>query len=63
MERNWFQRPRFVKARSRSSASESCEAIATREFEDMLSMFSSDVILAILAVGDIEETLIMQKTN
>ena len=63
MERNWFHRPRLVKARSRSSASESCEAIATREFEDMLIMFSSDVTLAILAVGDIEDTLIMQNTS
>lgn len=57
IERNWFQRPRFVKARSRSSASESCEAIDTRELDEILNMFSSDDILAILAFGDIEDAL------
>lgn len=57
IERSWFQRPRMVNARSRSSASESCEAIATREFDDMLNMFSSEDILAILAFGDMEEAL------
>jgi len=61
MERSWFQRPRFVNARSRSSASESCEAIATRELDDMLNMFSSDDFLAILAFGDIEEALTRRK--
>lgn len=57
IDRNWFQRPRLVNARSRSSASESCDAIATSELDDMLSMFSSEDILAILAFGDIEHTL------
>lgn len=57
MERNWFQRPRLVKARSRSSASESWEAIATSELEAILSMLSRDDILAILAFGDMEEAL------
>lgn len=57
MERNWFQRPRLVKARSRSSASESCEAIATSELEAILSMLSREDILAILAFGDMEDAL------
>ena len=57
MERNWFQRPRLVKARSRSSASESCEAIATSELDDMLSIFSSEDILATLAFGDMVDAL------
>ena len=57
MERNWFQRPRLVKARSLSSASDSWEAIATSELDDILSMFSSEDILAILAFGDMEDAL------
>ena len=57
MERNWFQRPRLVKARSRSSASESCEAIDTSELDDMLSIFSSEDILDTLAFGDMEDAL------
>lgn len=43
--------------RSRSSASESCEAIATSEFDEILSMLSREAILAILAFGDIEDAL------
>lgn len=42
---------------SRSSASESCEDIATSEFDEILSMFSREAILAILAFGDIEDAL------
>lgn len=57
IERNWFQRPRLVKPRSRSSASESCEAMATSELDDMLSILSREDILAILAFGDMEEAL------
>lgn len=57
IERNWFQRPRLVKPRSRSSASESCEAMATSELDDMLSIPSREDILAILAFGDMEEAL------
>ena len=57
MERNWFQRPRLVKTRSRSSASESWEAIATSELDDMLSIFSSEDILATLAFGDMVDAL------
>lgn len=52
IERNWFHRPRPENARSLSSASESWEAIATRVFEDIVTMFSSDAILACLAFGD-----------
>ena len=57
IDRSWFQRPRLVKARSRSSASESCDAIATRELEDIPSMFSSEDILAVLALGDNDDAL------
>lgn len=57
IERSWFQCPRLAKARSRSSASDSWEAIATSEFEDMLSMFSREDILDIRAFGDMDETL------
>lgn len=57
IERSWFQRPRLVKALSRSSASESWEAIATSELDDMLNMLSSEAILAILAFGDMEDAL------
>ena len=52
IDRNWFHRLRPEKARSRSSASESWEAIATRVFEEIVTMLSSDAILACLAFGD-----------
>lgn len=58
IERNWFQRPRLVMLRSRSSASESCEAIATSEFDEILIMLSREAILDILALGDSEDALI-----
>jgi hypothetical protein len=51
----------LVNARSRSSASESCEAIATSELDVMLNMFSRDDILAVLAFGDIEDALKSRK--
>lgn len=54
-----FHRPRFMKPRSRSSASDSWEAMATKEFDEMLSIFSRDDILAILAFGDIDDALEM----
>ena len=57
IERKWFQRPRPIEACSLSSASESCEAIAMSAFEDMLSMFSREVILAILAFGDMDSLI------
>jgi len=57
MERKWCQRPRLLKERSLSSASESCEAIATSELDDMLSIFSREAIRAILAFGDREDSL------
>ena len=52
IDRNWFQRLRPEKERSLSSASESWEAIATRVFEEIVTMLSSDAILACLAFGD-----------
>nr|GMD96348.1 hypothetical protein Iba_chr15bCG3910 [Ipomoea batatas] len=63
MERSWFQRPRLLKACSRSSASESCEAIETSEFDEMLSICSREAILAILALGDIEDALKQMQIN
>lgn len=62
IERMWFQRPRPCTARSLSSASESCEAIALRAFKDMFSMFSKEAILAILTVGDMDNNLINYET-
>nr|GMD94605.1 hypothetical protein Iba_chr15aCG4170 [Ipomoea batatas] len=63
MERSWFQRPRLLKACSRSSASESCEAIETSEFDEMLSICSREAILDILALGDIEDALKQMQIN
>lgn len=60
IDRNWFQRPRLAKARSRSSASDNCEAIDTSEFDEMLNMLSNEDILAILASGDKEQALKQQ---
>lgn len=51
-ERNWFQRPLPLNARSRSSASESCDAIETKVLEEVDSMFSRANILEFLAPGD-----------
>lgn len=52
IDRSWFHRLRPEKVRSRSSASESWEAIATRVLEEIVTMLSSDAILACLAFGD-----------
>jgi len=47
IERRWAHRARPLKFRSRSSASESWEAIATRELDDDVSILSSKVILVL----------------
>jgi hypothetical protein len=57
MDLSWFQRVRPEKARSLSSASDNWEAIATRVFEEMLIILSRDAILALLAFGDMFDTL------
>lgn len=49
----WFQRPLPLKERSRSSASDKCDAMETRVLDEVASMFSRAKILEFLAPGDI----------
>nr|GMD91299.1 hypothetical protein Iba_chr14dCG18060 [Ipomoea batatas] len=49
----WFHRPRPLNARSRSSASDKCDAMETSALDEVASMFSSAKILEFLAPGDI----------
>lgn len=52
-DRTWFHLPLPLKARSRSSASDNCDAMETSVLDEVASMFSSANILEFLAPGDI----------